>query len=96
MKNLENLKEILSELGHDTTVVLENPSYLNAILGITEEGSLCYSYEKMAQCLMEEDKMDYEEAIEFIDYNTIRAIPYMASVGVKPTIIYDDIINELC
>jgi hypothetical protein len=45
---------------------------------------------------MEEDKMDYEEAIEFIDYNTIRAIPYMASVGVKPTIIYDDIINELC
>ena len=31
----------------------------------------------MVEHLMEEDEMEEEEAIEFIDYNTIRALPYM-------------------
>jgi hypothetical protein len=30
----------------------------------------------MIDCLVEEDGMSYEEAMEFIDYNTIRALPY--------------------
>ena len=30
----------------------------------------------MVECLVKEDGMTEEEAIEFIEYNTIRAIPY--------------------
>ena len=55
-KDVKELKDLLNELEYTDTVVLENPSYLNAIIGITDEGALCYSYEKMIKCLMEDDE----------------------------------------
>ena len=89
-KDVKELKDLLNELEYKDTVVLENPSYLNAIIGITDEGALCYSYEKMIGCLMEEDKMSQEDATEFIDYNTIRALPYASSMGVRPIAVDND------
>jgi hypothetical protein len=88
--NVDELKEILNEWGHSDTVVLDNPSYLKAIIGISDSGAVCYSYEKMIECLMEEENMDSEGAMEFIDYNTIRALPYMSSFGTRPIVIYDN------
>lgn len=93
-ENVKELKDSLNELGYKNTVVLENPSYLNAIIGITDAGALCYSYDKMIDCLMEEDKMEYEEAMEFIDYNTIKALPYASSMGVRPIVVYNDFFKE--
>lgn len=93
-KNVEELKDLLKELNYENTVVFENPSYLNAIVGISDDGALCYSYEKMINCLMEEDKMEYDDAMEFIDYNTIRALPYASSMGVRPIVIYNDFFQE--
>ena len=49
---------------------------------------------KMIECLMEEDKMEQEEAMEFIDYNTIRALPYTSSMGVRPIVVYNDFFQE--
>ena len=93
-KDVKELKDFLNELEYTDTVVLENPSYLNAIIGITDEGALCYSYEKMIECLMEEDKMEQEDAMEFINYNTIRALPYASSMGVRPIVVYNDFFKE--
>ena len=93
-KDVKELKDLLNELEYTGTVVLENPSYLNAIIGITDEGALCYSYEKMIKCLMEEDKMEQEDAMEFIDYNTIRALPYASSMGVRPIVVYDTFFKQ--
>ena len=74
---LDGLKDILCERGHDDAVVLESPDYLGAIVGVSDDGRAIYDYEKMALCLMETDGMDYEEATEFIDYNTLGALPNM-------------------
>lgn len=93
-KDVEELKNLLNELGYQDTVVLENPSYLKAIIGISDDGALCYSYEKMVECLVEQDKMDEEGAMEFIDYNTIRALPYASSMGVRPIVIFNDFFQE--
>lgn len=93
-ENVKELKDSLNELGYKDTVVLENPSYLNAIIGITDEGGLCYSYEKMIGILMEEDKMEYEDAMEFVDYNTIKVLPYLSSIGVRPIVIYDGFFQQ--
>ena len=93
-KDVKELKDLLNELGYTGTVVLENPSYLNAIIGITDEGALCYSYEKMIECLIEEDKMEQEDAMEFINYNTIRALPYASSMGVRPIVVYNDFFKK--
>ena len=73
--NKETLDRVLEELDI-SAVAFNSPSYLNAIVGISHDDRLIYDYDKMVECLMEEDNMSMEEAIEFIDYNTLRALPY--------------------
>jgi len=85
---LNGLKDILCECGYEDAVVLENPDYLSAVIGVSDDGRVIYDYDKMARCLMETDGMDYEEATEFIDFNTIGALPYM---GEKRPIILNKI-----
>lgn len=71
----ETLNKVLKELDI-SAVAFESPAYLNAIVGVSHDDRLIYDYDKMVDCLMKEDNMTYEEAVEFIDYNTIRALPY--------------------
>ena len=84
---IDSLKEWLCENDHEDTVILESPDYLSAIVGISEEGRLIYSYDKMVKHLMTAENMDAEEAMEFIDYNTIRALPYAGEMA--PIVLYD-------
>ena len=57
-----------------------------AAIGISGDQQIIYSYNKMVEILVNRDGMTTEEAIEFIDYNTIRVIDYMPA---KPIILYD-------
>ena len=82
MKN----KDILMDQGFENFIIFENPDYDSAIIGITENNQGVYDYEKMIEHLMQEDDMDYEEAVDFISYNTIRSLPY-AGEG-APIIMY--------
>lgn len=82
MKN----KDILMDQGFENFIIFENPDYDSAIIGITENNQVVYDYEKMIEHLMQEDDMDYEEAVDFISYNTIRSLPY-AGEG-APIIMY--------
>lgn len=71
-------RDLLCELGLEDSVVFESPDYEDAIIGWDENtGRIIYDYEQMVECLMNEDGMEYDEAAEFIDYNTVRACPYM-------------------
>lgn len=84
---LDELKEYLCDRGCEEIVVFDNPSYVTAAIGTDENsGRVIYDYEKMVEFLMETDGMTYEDAAEFIDYNTIRAIPYMGTFA--PIILY--------
>ena len=82
MKN----KDTLMDQGFENFIIFENPDYDSAIIGITENNQVVYDYEKMIEHLMQEDDMDYEEAVDFISYNTIRSLPY-AGEG-APIIMY--------
>ena len=82
MKNID----ILMDQGFENFIIFENPDYDSAIIGITENNQVVYDYEKMIEHLMQEDDMDYEEAVDFISYNTIRSLPY-AGEG-APIIMY--------
>ena len=82
MKN----KDILMDQGFENFIIFENPDYDSAIIGITENNQVVYDYEKMIEHLMQEDDSDYEEAVDFISYNTIRSLPY-AGEG-APIIMY--------
>lgn len=55
-------------------VLFNNPKYENSIVGITTDDRVVYDLELMIKDLMKEDNISYDEALEFIEYNTIRAI----------------------
>lgn len=82
---LESLKQFLCDNDFEESIVFENPDYVSAFVGVSENGRVIYNYEYMIAHLIAEG-MSYEEAIEFIDYNTIGALPYMGENA--PIILY--------
>lgn len=84
--NSQELHEWLCEHEHlDTSTFGEY--YLSAIIGITEEGNLVYSYSKMVEQEMEDYGILFDDAVEYINYNAIRTVPYMKDK--PPVIVYD-------
>lgn len=78
--------ERLSELGYEDVVVFENYSYDDALIGVTEDNRAVYDFDKMVKWLCEKEGFSPEEAIEWIEYNTIRALPYAGEDA--PIIMY--------
>lgn len=70
-----NPRNALCEAGCEDAVVFESPDYAKALVGYTSEGKAVYAYSAMVACLIEEG-MTHDDAVEFIDYNTLRALPY--------------------
>jgi hypothetical protein len=67
--------------------ILDNASYDNSIIGITFDDRLVYSYERMIQEYAEDNNCSIEDAIEWIDFNTVRALPYFGENA--PIIVYE-------
>ena len=67
----------LLENGYEGVMYLSSPSYDDALIGVTEDGQAVYDYELMAKWLVENDGMTLYEAYDWINYNTVRALPYM-------------------
>lgn len=79
-------REIINEMGFEEAVFFDSPEYDEAIIGLSEEGSVVYDFEIMVDILVKRDGMTAQEAGEFIAYNTIRALPYAPEP--KPVIMY--------
>ena len=77
--------EIRSELPEEA-IIFDNMSYDNSIVGVTTDGRVVYDYDKMIEELMQDEEWSYEDAVEWIEYNTIRSLPY-GSPG-APIIMY--------
>lgn len=84
--SVDEIKQWLCDQDKEDSVVFENPDYVSAIIGVSEDGRVIYDYDKMVESLMQSDGMTYEDACEFIDYNTIRALPYMGDKA--PIVMY--------
>ena len=73
--------EKLVEMGYEGMSYFTDPDYDDAIIGVDQDGRIVYDYDKMVDSLVKEDGMSREDAIEFIEYNTVRTIPYMGSMA---------------
>ena len=86
------LRESISEIESlQDAIILDNPYFDNSIVGYTEDGKLVYDFDKMVDEFFQDNKDDnieYVNAIEFIEYNTLRAIPYAGERA--PIIIFKD------
>lgn len=78
--------EKLLNAGCEGVVILSNYSYDEALIGVTEDNRAVYDYDLMVEWLCREENLSPDEAIEWIDYNTIRALPYFGDKA--PIIIY--------
>lgn len=67
--------------------ILSEPDYKTAILGLSDDNRVIYDYDLMVKCLMKEDGITSEEAIDFIEYNTMRALSYR-DANKRPIILY--------
>lgn len=71
-------EERLLDAGHDDVVIFTGYSYDDALIGVTEDNRAVYDYDKMVAWLMEKENWTMEEAVDWIEYNTIGAL---ASAG---------------
>lgn len=74
----------------DGTIIIEPFDYYkSAIIGLNSSHTqICYSYEGLISCL--EKEMNYEEAMEYVEYNILGTMVGLNS-EYKPIIIYTDL-----
>lgn len=93
MTNAE-LKDMIADMVTDeeeldNIIVLEGDEFADGAIGITESNELVYSYSRLVKSLSEKTDMTEVDAMEWLDYNTIRSLPYMERHGNVPIIIHE-------
>ena len=81
-----NTKEKLIDAGYEDVMILSNYSYDDALIGVTEDNRAVYDFDLMVDWLMQHEGFSFEDAVEWIEYNTIRALPYFGDKA--PIIMY--------
>ena len=99
MKTIEELKQYLEDYDIEDSAYLSEPETISAIVGHdSETGALIYDYDLLVDAFMKhfddgtqtEDDL-YDMAVEWIEYNTKRSLPYT----IKDYKVVDDKDNEL-
>ena len=60
----------------EEAIIFNNAAYDNSIIGITINDEVVYDYNLMVQELMDDNGWTVDEAIDWLEYKTIRALPY--------------------
>ena len=81
-----NAEERLLEYGYEGVKFLVNESYDDALIGVSDDNRAIYDFNKMIEWLIKEYGWSDMEAIEWIEMNTLRALPYMGEDA--PIIMY--------
>ena len=66
----------IRDLLPDDALVFDNASYDNSIIGTTLDGRVIYDYDLMISEFMSDEECPADEAIDWIEYNTLRSLPY--------------------
>lgn len=80
------LRQYLADTVPDA-VLLEGPEFDDGIIGTTSDGRVAYSYSKLTESLGSRGGWTYEDAVEWLDYNTLRSLPYAGDHA--PVVMFD-------
>ena len=78
----EDIRMMLDE----EAIVFDNPSFDNAIIAVDQDGRAVYDYDLMVEELMRDEEWTMEDAIDWIEFNTIRSLPYAGDMA--PIVVY--------
>lgn len=70
------IRDQIAEMYDDGLLFVDPPYFDAAIVGVVQQfdhATVCYSTEKVLKILMEHDGMDYDEAVEYFQFNIIGA-----------------------
>lgn len=81
-----NAEERLLDAGYEDVKYLVNESYDDALIGVSEDNRAIYDFGLMIEWLMNKYDWSETESIEWIEFNTIRALPYFGAGA--PIIMY--------
>lgn len=76
----------LVDAGYEGTIIFSGYSYDDALIGVSEDGRAIYDFDLMVEWLMKNDNCTDTEAIEWIEYNAIRSLPYFGDKA--PIVMY--------
>ena len=62
-------RERIENACFEDVIIFDNPSYDDALIGVTSDNRAVYDYDKMIEWLVANENMDYEEAADFIQWN---------------------------
>ena len=71
------INNIIRENLPEDSVIFDNHAYDNSIIGLSTDGRVVYDFNKMVKEIMDDEGWTEEEAIDWVDYNTVRALSYM-------------------
>lgn len=87
--NIKEVKaeEILLDNGYEDVIIFTDFSYDTALIGITSDNRAVYDYDLMVEWLVDNQGMTFEDAVDWISYNTIRSLDYTSNSD-KPVVLY--------
>lgn len=80
-----SVKSLLEELGYEDVIVFDDYGE-ETLIGVDSNNRAVYDYDKMIEWTMRNFDCTYEDAMDWIDYNTIRSIPYVGEGA--PIVVY--------
>lgn len=83
-RDMISAEDKILDAGFEDVVILKDFSYDSALIGVSDDGRAVYDYDLMVEWLMNKEGWTEEESIEWVCYNTLRALSYM---GEKSPII---------
>jgi hypothetical protein len=82
---MNKLQQILDNYPDQPFIILDGLD--NAVIGVDQNAEkLVYSINDIVDCFVEQG-MEPDEAIEYYEYNTARAVPYIENA---PILVYTD------
>lgn len=81
----DSVEERIVDAGYENILIFSDDEYSTAFIGISDDDRAVYDYDLTVEWAVENYKISAEEAIDWIDYNTIRSLPYYDNA---PIIVY--------
>ena len=76
---MSDKQDKIIQLGFEDTILLKDYDFETALIGVTTDGRAVYSYNLMIDYLVSLHSFTVEDAVEWIDTNTLRALSYMGT-----------------
>ena len=92
MTNLDIKHQIADLIGDDqdvlnTIIILEGDEFADGFIGLSTDNRAVYAYDKLVDSLSRFNNWSTDEAIDWLEYNTIRSLPYLGDKS--PIVIHE-------